>query len=193
MMSSCGSPGCIQGARAGPRTELTAKKRGRSARPRAPRSRKRKPAGSGGQSFGLELVPQDLQLQHDDRTKTRAIAGYLKHGIVAQACAAAGVSRQTWYDWLENDSRFAAIVAEASEAVADGLELTAKVRAQNGSDTLLIFLLKTLRSKFRDREQVTVMHPDVIMRVQATLCVIASQPTWESEALIQKLSEEIWT
>lgn len=168
---------------------MTPKKRGRSARPR---SRKRKPAESGGQSFALALVPQQLQLVHDDRIKTRAIAGFLKHGTVTQACAAAGISRQTWYDWIDQDSRFAGMVLDAKEAVADALEQRAHERAHEGSDTLLIFLLKSLRKEYRDKEQITVMHPDVIMRVQATLRLIGSRASWDSQELIDTLSEEVW-
>jgi hypothetical protein len=90
--------------------------------------------------------------------KRAALVAYAQSGTVTEAARAAGVCRTTWYNWREADPDFdeAAIAAEA--AVADYLERIAlhrATRAENASDTLLIFLLKGMRpAKFRDRHQI---------------------------------------
>lgn len=81
-------------------------------------------------------------------------------GSVAGACSAAGISRQTCYDWRGNSSRegvpgFREDWESAIEAGTDLLEEKARERALNGSDTLMIFLLKGRRpNKYRDNAKV---------------------------------------
>jgi hypothetical protein len=85
---------------------------------------------------------------HPDPAKAKALAKFRTLGVVSYACAAAGISRQTWYRWASTDPEFATLVREANEAVSDMLERTAMQRAtrKGGSDTLLIF-----RSSHRSR------------------------------------------
>lgn len=170
----------------------------RPARPPKKR-RPRKPAGSGTpagkappQSFALIVRP--LATRHADAQKQRALDAFLKHGTVAAACSAARIGRTTWYDWRTNDPEFNRLAGEAEEAVTDALEEVAQLRATmpEGSDTLLIFLLKARRrALYGDKNQLTVISPEVQVRVQSTLQLIATKPTWDSEELINALSE-IW-
>lgn len=67
------------------------------------------------------------------------------------SCHAAEISRAMAYKKREADPEFAAQWDEAIENACDLLEATALKRAREGSDTLLIFLLKAYRaSKFRE-------------------------------------------
>jgi hypothetical protein len=78
---------------------------------------------------------------------------------VASACRAQRISRATYYRWLKEDPTFAANAEDALEVGTDLLEDEAKRRAVglNGSDTLLIFLLKARRpDKYRERHTVDV-------------------------------------
>lgn len=73
---------------------------------------------------------------------------------VTAACKAEGVARRSYYEWRAADPEFAANADEAIEAGTDLLEDEAKRRATgpDGSDTLLIFLLKARRpDKYKDR------------------------------------------
>lgn len=83
---------------------------------------------------------------------------------MTDACKAAGRDRSAWYRWRDEDPEFDAAAAAAETAVADYLERVAlhrATRAENASDTLLIFLLKGMRpAKFRDRHQVEVTGKD---------------------------------
>jgi hypothetical protein len=77
------------------------------------------------------------------------------HGIVAKAALAAGIHRDTAYFERSQDPLFAEQWAEALDRGVDMLEDVAKQRAYEGSDTLLIFLLKAHRpEKYRERSEV---------------------------------------
>ena len=72
---------------------------------------------------------------------------------VTNACNAAGIGRRTAYDWRGDDEDFAAEWSDAVETGTDVLEDVAIRRAIDGSDTLLIFMLKARRpEKFKDRQ-----------------------------------------
>lgn len=73
------------------------------------------------------------------------------HGIVTKAAIEANVERSTLYFERQRDPVFAQEWAEALDRGVDMLEDVAKQRAYDGSDTLLIFLLKAHRPhKYRD-------------------------------------------
>lgn len=87
---------------------------------------------------------------------------------VSRACTRAKIGRRTVYDWRETDADFAKAWDEALDLGSDALEDEAIRRAKDGtlkpvfyegrkcgtireySDTLLIFMLKGRRPKFRD-------------------------------------------
>lgn len=87
--------------------------------------------------------------------KEQAILEALAKGSsVSAACAHAQVERRRFYEWRESDPEFARSVDEAIDAGTDRLEDVAIRRAEDSSDTLLIFLLKARRrEKFGDRQQ----------------------------------------
>jgi len=64
---------------------------------------------------------------------------------IGEACAAASISRNTYYRWLKEDEAFAEKAKEAEEYGLDELEAEAIRRAKEKSDVLLIFLLKSKR------------------------------------------------
>jgi hypothetical protein len=71
---------------------------------------------------------------------------------ITAACERAVIVRSTAYDWRKTDAAFAAAWDDALEAGTDTLEDEAVTRAKDGSDTLLIFLLKARRpDKYKDR------------------------------------------
>lgn len=67
---------------------------------------------------------------------------------VTRAAKAANMGRVTAYALRNNDAEFAALWDDALEQGVDSLEAEAQRRALEGSDVLLIFLLKT-RGKAR--------------------------------------------
>lgn len=141
-------------------------------------------------------MPYVSQVTHPDTLKQRALVGFGKHANVSAGCAAAGIGRTTWYDWIAQDPLFARLVQEYDEAVSDRLDVVAQERAgdtEKGSDTLLIFLLKgRRRGKYGDREVLTIVHPDVQMRIQATAQLIASRDGWPSSKELLEALDEVW-
>jgi hypothetical protein len=78
------------------------------------------------------------------------------HGNVSWACRAVGITRRpTVYEWQEHDDEFAAAFREAEIEATETLEQEAYRRAFQGSDTLLIFLLKARApTKYRDNARI---------------------------------------
>lgn len=93
----------------------------------------------------------ELTLVKEDAAP-KFLAHYRNNGNVRAACKVAGISRQTFYDWKKYDAAFAAAFEIAREESIDVLEAIARKRAQESSDTLVIFLLKSLRPEvYRER------------------------------------------
>lgn len=73
---------------------------------------------------------------------------------VTAAAEAAGIDRKTAYRWRDAEPDFADAWEDALEDGTDRLEDEALRRAYNGSDTMVIFLLKARRpKKYRERVQ----------------------------------------
>lgn len=83
------------------------------------------------------------------------------YGTVTAACKTAGVSRQTAYRHRQSDEDFALAWADAEEQSTEELEREAINRAINGSDTLMIFLLKARRPE-KYRENVKIEHSGTV-------------------------------
>jgi hypothetical protein len=93
------------------------------------------------------------------RTPEKAFERFLQvlgeGATVAEACRAAGMSRSTAYDRRDRDEQFRHAWADAVEAGTEALEAEARRRAMEGSDTLMIFLLKARRPEiYRERQEV---------------------------------------
>jgi len=92
-----------------------------------------------------------------DRTdkKRAAFLKCLANGdSVQNAANVIGVSRGTVYRWKDEDKAFAAAWEEALDAGIERLEDAAYKRALDGSDTLMIFLLKAKRpTVYADRQR----------------------------------------
>jgi hypothetical protein len=78
-------------------------------------------------------------------------------GHVSASAEAAGIGRAALYKWRQDDPNFAAAWEEALVVGADALEDEAKRRAMDGSDALLIFLLKGLKAdRFGQKSQIDI-------------------------------------
>lgn len=85
----------------------------------------------------------------------------VKGQTITAAAKASGICRRTAYSWRESDKTFAEAWDDALEIGTEKLETEATRRALEGSDTLLIFLLKARRPKvYRERVSTEVTGPD---------------------------------
>jgi hypothetical protein len=64
-------------------------------------------------------------------------------GVVTTACKNTGIPRRTFYNWLSNDEEFAKEVNDMKEIALDYAESKLHARITEGSDTAIIFFLKT--------------------------------------------------
>lgn len=114
-----------------------------------------------------------MQSIRTPKTREDFLFALAESGNVGKACAAAGIGRQTAYDWREADKDFAAAWDRAQTIATSLLEDESFRRAHDGvdkpvyqngslvgtireySDTLMIFLLKARDKKYRDANRAT--------------------------------------
>jgi hypothetical protein len=140
------------------------------------------------------LIAIDI-MERSEVQKARALAKYREVGTVRGACRGAGIGRRTWYNWLEEDKSFAALVQEARDDVADELEEEAskRAKAKDGSDILLIFLLKALRPhKYRQNLKIDLVSPIVREKVRQTVSMIRTELYAATAARLLKRLGEVW-
>ena len=68
-------------------------------------------------------------------------------GVLTTAAKIVGIDRQTHYNWLAEDSKYAEQVEAIKDIALDFAESQLHKRMQNGSDTAIIFYLKTQGKK----------------------------------------------
>lgn len=77
-------------------------------------------------------------------------------GNVSKSCTAAGIARETFYRWLDEDPDFAKAVEEVNETNIDMVESALFQQINDGNVTATIFYLKTKGKKRGYVEQTDV-------------------------------------
>lgn len=72
------------------------------------------------------------------KKQIRFLASYRKTGNIKHSCEYAGINRQTFYDWRENDTIFAAHLVEAEKDADDTLEYAGYDRAVTGVPSYVV-------------------------------------------------------
>ena len=90
-------------------------------------------------------IPTASQQPKDPRGRRKVFAALRAGKSIAAAARAAGIGRRTAYDWRDRDAAFAARWDEAWEIGTDCLEDLALKGAEEGSERLLLALLKARR------------------------------------------------
>jgi hypothetical protein len=101
------------------------------------------------------------QLKKLDPNKAKMLKALEKHlGNVSMACADAGVGRTTHYEWMQDDLTYAAAVKELKNVVIDFYEQALHDRINQGSDTAIIFALKTQGKErgWQEKSELKVEH-----------------------------------
>jgi len=80
-------------------------------------------------------------------------------GNVSQTCKKLEISRQSYYNWIQNDPKFAQAIKEVEpqEVFLDFIENKLVERINEGDTTAIIFALKTQGKKrgYVERQEVT--------------------------------------
>ena len=93
-------------------------------------------------------------------------------GNVSVSCDAVGISRQTYYDWLEKDEKFRKEIYEAKLRMMDDMEQVLVARAVDKSDTALIYWLKYNHPKYKEQ-------PTNLTQINAEKIEVTTIPTNE--------------
>lgn len=95
------------------------------------------------------------EIQHPK--KRALLIAFCESGNITQSAAAAECERTIHYYWLQEDPAYAKAFEQAEARFADNLEAEARRRAIQGSDTLMIFLLKGAKpDRYADRSKVAL-------------------------------------
>lgn len=88
---------------------------------------------------------QSILLSDTTDIKKRNVIEALKmsNGVVKNAVEQVGIHRSTFYDWVNQDEDFAREVNSIRESAIDFVESKMFQRIKEGSDTMIIFFLKT--------------------------------------------------
>jgi hypothetical protein len=108
---------------------------------------------------GINLTPQKKKRKRRSAGEWEEVwlTTFRLTGNVAMACRAAGIERSTVYDRRDKVAAFRKAWEEAKEEAIDTLAAEARSRAMNGSDLLMIFLLKAMRPEiYRDGVRASV-------------------------------------
>lgn len=115
----------------------------------------------------------DLTDQRRVRLKAQALESILAGRTIIDTALEIGVSTVTLYGWRLKDPEFAKVWDQSYNARVDHLEDVAFKRATEGSDTLLMFLLRGGRAeRYADKRQLDVnQHTSVDVRLLRALPV----------------------
>lgn len=105
------------------------------------------------------IVKKENQVyKFDDIKKERFVNLYRQlFGHITDTCAGIGISRQTYYDWLEKDSAFLKQIMEAEMELNDDIRDVLIKKAGEGDMTAVIFYLKKRHPDFKDTPGLTAV------------------------------------
>lgn len=104
-------------------------------------------------------------------------------GVVSEACRKANITRETFYKWKKEDDTFRKAVEDVDDIALDFGESALHKRISEGSDTAIIFYLKTKgkRRGYIERSEVTGADGKDLRDVRLIVEVINVQKPLESE------------
>lgn len=115
--------------------------------------------------FKPNLKAQDRQAE---KKKLKLLNCYYEEMTITHALSRVGVDFPTFEVWRENDKSFSKAFAVCWNAITDRLKRIGIKRGLNGSDNLLMFVLKQQDPSFRDK-MLTEMDPKIVENIVNTL------------------------
>jgi hypothetical protein len=99
--------------------------------------------------------PRACGIKRERDWKGKFLKAFAEEGRVGIACEIAGITRATAYRHRQQDEDFALAWSEVERQFLENLERTAYVRALEGSDRLIEFLLKSrLPDVYGDKQRI---------------------------------------
>ena len=100
--------------------------------------------------------PKTNKILHTKKALLSALESSL--GVVTMACRSVGVSRVTFYKYVNEDAEFAAAVADIEDIALDFAESQLHKQIKEGNTTATIFFLKTKGKRRGYVETANVQH-----------------------------------
>lgn len=92
----------------------------------------------------FEVYVEELLIDKLDPKKKKFVECLTgTYGLIAHACIKAKISRQTYYNWLQNDPLFAQVCEDVQEKTYDHVENSLLTNIKKGDTTAIIFYCKT--------------------------------------------------
>ncbi len=97
-----------------------------------------------------EIVKPSLQIEHLKKEKFVQIYRQLM-GHISDTCSTVGISRTTYYNWLDSDINFAKEIMECEMELNDDVRDVLVKKAGEGDMTAVIFYLKNRHPDFKQQ------------------------------------------
>lgn len=88
-------------------------------------------------------------------------------GNISDSCRVAGISRQTYYDWLDKKDEFSRQIMEAEMELNDDIRDVLINKAGDGDMTAVIFYLKKRHPDFKEQPQQNNIQVNVLNNLKA--------------------------
>jgi hypothetical protein len=88
-------------------------------------------------------------------------------GNISDSCRVAGISRQTYYDWLDKKDEFSRQIMEAEMELNDDIRDVLISKAGGGDMTAVIFYLKKRHPDFKEQPQQNNIQVNVLNNLKA--------------------------
>ena len=101
-------------------------------------------------------------VQKTDKKKKDFLVSLKKNnGNISEACIAANIGRQTYYDWIEKDEVFRQDSNDAQESLIDLVESKLLENIKDNDNTSIIFFLKTKGKKrgYIEKQEIEHIRP----------------------------------
>ena len=98
----------------------------------------------------LQLIEELDKLDNPKKKQFVALYNQLL-GHISNTCSGVGISRQTYYDWLEDDSDFRDLILNSEMNLNDELRQELINKAATGDTKALIFYLTKRHPDFKEK------------------------------------------
>jgi hypothetical protein len=93
----------------------------------------------------------------DSLKKEKFVEAYKKtNGNITDSSSVVGISRQTYYTWLEKDDKFAMQILDSEADLNDEIRQVLIAKAADGDMTAVIFYLKNRHPDFKQQPQILI-------------------------------------
>jgi hypothetical protein len=117
-----------------------------------------------------------------------------KAGNITRACEAVGVSRRTYYDWIDRDEDFAAACEDVQEGLIDFAESKLQENIADNSNQAIIFFLKTKGKSRGYVERQEISGPDgkpleLVNTITINLAVLSTKELEQLQKIARKIRD----